>query len=92
MYDLMIQNGRLYDGSGDASDEGDAAIEGDRIFAVGEIDVALIGEATQEVDATGPTTLIQHWGRDRTRGKQLPLERSASLLRQASPEESSAVV
>jgi N-acyl-D-aspartate/D-glutamate deacylase len=26
-------------------------------------------------DASFPTTLIQHWGRDRTRGKKLPLER-----------------
>ena len=26
-------------------------------------------------DASFPTTLIQHWGRDRTRGQKLPLER-----------------
>jgi len=26
-------------------------------------------------DASFPTTLIQHWGRDRTRGEKLPLER-----------------
>ncbi len=30
-------------------------------------------------DASFPTTLIQHWGRDRTRGKTLPLERLISM-------------
>lgn len=30
-------------------------------------------------DASFPTTLIQHWGRDRSRGKKLPLERLVSM-------------
>jgi len=30
-------------------------------------------------DASFPTTLIQHWGRDRTRGPKLPLERLVSM-------------
>ncbi len=30
-------------------------------------------------DASFPTTLIQHWGRDRTRGDKLPLERLVSM-------------
>ena len=30
-------------------------------------------------DASFPTTLIQHWGRDRTRGDKLPLERLISM-------------
>ncbi len=30
-------------------------------------------------DASFPTTLIQHWGRDRTRGPQLPLERLIAM-------------
>ena len=30
-------------------------------------------------DASFPTTLIQHWGKDRTRGKLLPLERLVSM-------------
>jgi N-acyl-D-aspartate/D-glutamate deacylase len=30
-------------------------------------------------DASFPTTLIQHWGRDRTRGPRLPLERLVSM-------------
>lgn len=53
MYDLVIRNGRLYDGSGEAPFDGDLAIEGDRIVAVGEIDAAQIGETTEQIDATG---------------------------------------
>lgn len=30
-------------------------------------------------DSSFPTTLIQHWGRDRSRGKQFPLERLVSM-------------
>ena len=30
-------------------------------------------------DASFPTTLIAHWGRDRTRGKQMPLEQLVSM-------------
>ena len=30
-------------------------------------------------DASFPTTLIQHWGRDRTRGKKIPLEKLISM-------------
>jgi N-acyl-D-aspartate/D-glutamate deacylase len=30
-------------------------------------------------DASFPTTLIQHWGRDRTRGEKLPLEKLVSM-------------
>jgi N-acyl-D-aspartate/D-glutamate deacylase len=30
-------------------------------------------------DASFPTTLIQHWGRDRTRGAQIPLEKLVSM-------------
>jgi len=30
-------------------------------------------------DASFPTTLIQHWGRDRTRGPKLPLERLVAM-------------
>ena len=30
-------------------------------------------------DASFPTTLIQHWGRDRTRGEKIPLERLVSM-------------
>ncbi len=30
-------------------------------------------------DASFPTTLIQHWGRDRTRGKKIPVEKLISM-------------
>jgi len=30
-------------------------------------------------DASFPTTLIQHWGRDRTRGRKIPLEKLISM-------------
>ncbi len=54
MYDLVIRNGRVYDGSGDAPFDGDLAIEGDRIAAVGRIDEERIDpERTRTIDATG---------------------------------------
>ncbi|MEM7409360.1 MAG: amidohydrolase family protein [Myxococcota bacterium] len=37
-------------------------------------------------DASFPTTLIQHWGRDRSRGKRLPLERLVHMQTQATAE------
>ena len=53
MYDLIITGGRIYDGSGAAPFEGDVAVEGDRIAAVGAIDASRIGPATRRIDATG---------------------------------------
>lgn len=53
-YDLVIRNGRLYDGSGDAAFPGDLAIEGDRIAAVGRIDEARVDpDRTRILDAQG---------------------------------------
>jgi N-acyl-D-aspartate/D-glutamate deacylase len=53
MYDLIIRNGRIYDGSGEPACEGDVAIEGDRIVAVGQLDPDRIGPGTEAIDATG---------------------------------------
>jgi N-acyl-D-amino-acid deacylase len=53
MYDLVIRHGRVYDGTGAPPFEGDVAIEGDRIVAVGDVDAAKIGSRTEEIDATG---------------------------------------
>ena len=53
MYDLVIRSGRIYDGTGSPPFDGDLAIEGDRIAAVGEIDSARIGPETRVIDATG---------------------------------------
>lgn len=49
-YDLIIRNGTVYDGSGDAPFVGDVAVTEDRIAAIGEL-----GEVsgTVEIDATG---------------------------------------
>ncbi|HSH46445.1 MAG TPA: hypothetical protein VK966_11440, partial [Longimicrobiales bacterium] len=49
-YDVIIRNGTVYDGSGEAGIAADVAISGDRVAAVGDL-----GDATAdtEVDATG---------------------------------------
>jgi len=49
-YDVVIRNGMIYDGSGDAPYRGDLAIDGDRIAAVGSVGRAV---GTTEIDAAG---------------------------------------
>ena len=49
MYDLIIRNGTIVDGSGEARFVGDIAIEGDTIAAVGSV----TGDAQNEIDASG---------------------------------------
>src|SRR5580692_7628662 len=49
MYDLIIRNGTMADGSGRPTRVGDVAIEGDTIVAVGGVD----GPAGREIDADG---------------------------------------
>ncbi len=49
-YDVLIQNGTVYDGTGAAPVVADIAIKGDRIAAVGELGDA---EAGQVIDASG---------------------------------------
>ncbi len=49
-YDVVIRGGTIYDGSGSAPYQGDVAIRGDRIAAVGDVGG---GRAVREVDATG---------------------------------------
>lgn len=49
MYDLIIRNGLIYDGTGEQPSKGDIAISGDRVAAVGEIPES----GTVEIDATG---------------------------------------
>ncbi len=46
--DLAVRNVRIIDGTGGPSQEGDVAIEGDRIVAVGEV-----GDATTSIDGEG---------------------------------------
>ncbi len=50
MYDILIQNGTIVDGTGAPPRVGDVAIDKGRIVAVGG---AIGGEATQVIDATG---------------------------------------
>ncbi len=49
MYDLIIRNGKIVDGTGRPAYEGDLAISDGRIAAVGEVS----GSATREIDAAG---------------------------------------
>jgi N-acyl-D-amino-acid deacylase len=49
MFDLLIQNGQLVDGTGQPAYQADIAITGDRITALGE----LIGPAQQTINARG---------------------------------------
>lgn len=49
MFDLVIRNGKVIDGTGAAPRSADVAIEGDRVVAVGEV----TGAARREIDADG---------------------------------------
>lgn len=49
-YDLIIRRGVIYDGRGDAPYEGDVAVNGDRIAALGNIGTA---SGREEIDAAG---------------------------------------
>jgi N-acyl-D-amino-acid deacylase len=49
-YDVVLRNGMIYDGSGSAPFQGDVAIKGDTIAAIG---ARLPGRGRTEVDATG---------------------------------------
>ena len=51
MPDLVIRNARLLDGTGAPATDGDLAVEGDRITAVG--DVGPVGAGADELDAGG---------------------------------------
>ena len=48
-HDLVIRNGTVVDGTGDEPFEGDVAIDGNTISAVGEVS----GKGREEIDATG---------------------------------------
>jgi N-acyl-D-amino-acid deacylase len=50
MFDLIIRNGYILDGSGQAGYPGDVAVSGDRIAAVGALDAV---EAVRIIDADG---------------------------------------
>lgn len=49
MYDLIIRNGTIIDGSGQARFVADVAVQDGKVAAIGEIS----GEAAKEIDATG---------------------------------------
>lgn len=49
MYDLIIRNGHIVDGTGKAGFNGDIAVRDGRVAAVGAVD----GAASQEIDADG---------------------------------------
>ena len=49
MYDLLVKNGTIVDGTGAASYRGDVALSGDKIVAVGDVS----GPARETIDAEG---------------------------------------
>ena len=49
MYDLLIQNGRVIDGTGSAAYQADIGVVGDEIAAIGQLE----GETAKSVDASG---------------------------------------
>ncbi|MDB4891436.1 MAG: D-aminoacylase domain protein [Gemmatimonadetes bacterium] len=53
MYDLVIANGRIVDGAGNAWFYGDVAIRGDRIVRIARRGSPLSGAARRRIDATG---------------------------------------
>ena len=48
-YDILVRNGTIYDGSGGEPYDGDLAIDGDRIVAIGDVE----GSAERIIDARG---------------------------------------
>ncbi len=53
MYDLVVTNGLIYDGTGSPPFKGDLAVVDDQLVAVGEIDQSRVGPETESIDATG---------------------------------------
>lgn len=53
MYDLIIRDGMVYDGTGQPPMAADVAVKGDLVAAVGEINEALISGDTVVIDAAG---------------------------------------
>jgi N-acyl-D-amino-acid deacylase len=53
MHDLVIRNGLIVDGSGEASFIGDLAIDGQRIIGVAKLGDPVLGGGVREIDATG---------------------------------------
>ena len=49
-YDVVIRNGTIYDGSGNAPVTGDVAIDGEKIIAIGDLGNA---QGELEIDADG---------------------------------------
>ena len=49
MYDLLIEHGRIIDGTGSASYTADVAVAGNEIVAIGKLD----GESAKTIDAAG---------------------------------------
>ena len=49
MFDLLVKNGTVVDGTGAPRFRGDVAVQGDRIVAVGQVS----GTARETIDADG---------------------------------------
>ncbi len=66
MLDLVIRNGRIIDGSGKPTFEGDIGIAGDRIAAVGRIDSRGVAEIDAAGDVVAPGFIDIHSHSDYT--------------------------
>ena len=53
MYDLVIRNGLVYDGTGGPPRAADIGVEGRTIVTVGALDDGALGETTEHIDADG---------------------------------------
>ncbi len=51
--DLAVRNVKIIDGTGGPQRDGDVAVEGDRIVAVGELGTAVVGPSTETIDGNG---------------------------------------
>ena len=53
LYNTVVRNAQIFDGSGSQSWIGDIALEGERIAAIEKADVIPVGVGAEEIDATG---------------------------------------
>jgi N-acyl-D-aspartate/D-glutamate deacylase len=77
-YDLMLEDGGRRLLYSPIFNYGEGSLEGVRDMLLHEHSVPGLGDGGAHVgticDGSFPTTLLAHWGRDRTRGEKLPVE------------------
>ena len=53
MFDLLVKNGNIYDGTGDPGFEADIGVLDGRIVAIGKLSETAAETAAETIDATG---------------------------------------